>query len=72
MRVIEKNKKDSSVQIKEGTIYISAESIVFKPGAFMVYADQQIQDSSVKNDKYEAKKSIHIFNKMVKNITFPR
>ena len=52
MRVIEKNKKDSSVQIKEGTIYISAESIVFKPGAFMVYADQQNQDSSVKNDKY--------------------
>lgn len=27
---------------------------------------------SVKIDKDEVKKSIHIFNKMVKNITFPR
>ena len=45
MRVVKKNKKDSSVQIKEGTIYINAETIVFKPGAFMVYADQQNQDS---------------------------
>lgn len=43
--MVEQKKKDSSVQIKEGTIYINAESIVFKPGAFMVYADQQNQDS---------------------------
>lgn len=43
--VIEKNKKDSSVQIKEGIIYINAKSTVFKPGTFMVYADQQNQDS---------------------------
>lgn len=50
MRVIEKNKKDSSVQIKEGTIYINAETIVFKPGAFMVYADQQNQDSSASQE----------------------
>lgn len=51
MRVIEKNKKDSSVQIKEGTIYINAETIVFKPGAFMVYADQQNQDSSASQEQ---------------------
>lgn len=48
--MIEKNKKDSSVQIKEGTIYINAKSIVFKPGTFMVYADQQNQDSSASQE----------------------
>lgn len=42
--------KDSSVQIKEGTIYINAESIIFKPGAFMFYADQQNQDSSASQE----------------------
>lgn len=50
MKVVEQKKKDSSVQIKEGTIYINAESIVFKPGAFMVYADQQNQDSSASQE----------------------
>lgn len=48
--MIEKNKKDSSVQIKEGTIYINTESIVFKPGAFMFYADQQSQNSSASQE----------------------
>lgn len=40
----EQNKKDS--QLNEGTIYVDAESIVFKPQAFKACDDQQNLGSS--------------------------
>lgn len=42
----EQNKKDSRLQLNEGTIYVDAESIVFKPQAFKACDDQQNFDSS--------------------------
>ena len=42
----EQNKKNSRLQLNEGTIYVDAESIVFKPQAFKACDDQQNQDSS--------------------------
>lgn len=37
----EQNKKNSRLQLNEGTIYVDADSIVFKPQAFKACDDQQ-------------------------------
>lgn len=47
----EQNKKDSRLQLNEGTIYVDAESIVFKPQAFKACDDQQNFDSSANQEQ---------------------
>lgn len=47
----ERNKKNSRLQLNEGTIYVDAESIVFKPQAFKAYDDQQNFDSSANQEE---------------------
>lgn len=47
----EQNKKNSRLQINEGTIYVDAESIVFKPQAFKACDDQQNFDSSANQEQ---------------------
>ena len=47
----EKNKKNSRLQLSEGTIYVDAESIVFKPQAFKACDDQQNFDSSANQEQ---------------------
>lgn len=46
----EQNKKNSRLQLNEGTIYVDAESIIFKPQAFKVCDDQQNLDSSANQE----------------------
>lgn len=46
----EQNKKNSRLQLSEGTIYVDAESIVFKPQAFKACDDQQNLDSSANQE----------------------
>ncbi|AMS08316.1 hypothetical protein AYI71_05660 [Limosilactobacillus oris] len=47
----EQNKKNSRLQLNEGTIYVDAESIVFKPQAFKACDDQQNLDSSANQEQ---------------------
>lgn len=47
----EQNKKNSHLQLNEGTIYVDAESIVFKPQAFKACDDQQNFDSSANREQ---------------------
>ncbi len=47
----EQNKKNSHLQLNEGTIYVDAESIVFKPQAFKACDDQQNFDSSANQEQ---------------------
>ncbi len=47
----EQNKKNSRLQLSEGTIYVDAESIVFKPQAFKACDDQQNFDSSANQEQ---------------------
>ncbi|MBS7688394.1 hypothetical protein KIP16_05540 [Limosilactobacillus fermentum] len=42
----EQNKKNSRLQLNEGTIYVNAESIVFAKGAFKACDDQQNPESN--------------------------
>lgn len=42
----EQNNKNSRLQLNEGTIYVDAESIVFKPQAFKACDDQQTPKSN--------------------------
>lgn len=49
--MIEQNKKNSRLQLNEGTIYVDAESIVFKPQAFKACDDQQNFDSSANQEQ---------------------
>lgn len=55
--------------------YMALTRVWFQGGLRMVEQNKKKKLNkapSVKIDKDEVKKSIHIFNKMVKNITFPR
>lgn len=47
----EQNKKNSRLQLNEGTISVDAESIVFKPQAFKACDDQQNLDSSANQEQ---------------------
>ncbi len=47
----EQNKKNSRIQLNEGTIHVDAESIVFKPQAFKACDDQQNLDSSANQEQ---------------------
>lgn len=47
----EQNKKNSRLQLNEGTIYVDAESIVFKPQSFKACDDQQNFDSSANQEQ---------------------
>ncbi|MGJ3766101.1 hypothetical protein ACLOE0_02890 [Limosilactobacillus fermentum] len=47
----EQNKKNSRLQLNEGTIYVDAESIVFKPQAFKACDDQKNFDSSANQEQ---------------------
>ena len=47
----EQNKKNSRLQLSEGTIYVDAESIIFKPQAFKACDDQQNFDSSANQEQ---------------------
>lgn len=49
----EQNKKDSRLQLNEGTIYVDAESITFKPQAFKAYDDKQNLEQNKKVTELE-------------------